>query len=302
MGLLIFLKGELGMKFKFPKFDGKAIGRTLDIIGKFSKEHLPAILTICGIVGVTGSIIMTADAVKKSEEDIRQAEEESNAFELPNSENWIKMPRKEKIRLCWKRFIPGAGLYICSVGLIIAGQKVSLARLAAVTGLLQLRSKDFEDLKKKIIEKDGEKKLDEYRKAVEQDRIDANPPSNFLNTGHGSTIFFDPMSGNYFLSDIWHVQRAITHMIEAVKSENYYSLSDFYNDLDLPVKIECGQFFAFMYSTNSDLKIDHPEVLFDYNPVDADNGDTRPCIWLNYINRLDPSYEFEQEIRMKTPY
>lgn len=288
------------MKFKFPKIDGKAIGRAFDIIGKFSKEHLPAILTICGVIGVTGSIIMTADAVKKSEEDIRQAELEANDWS-PEDE-FVEMPRKEKIRLCWKRFIPGAGLYICSVGLIIAGQKVSLARLAAVTGLLRLRTKDFEDLKKKIIEKDGEKKFDEYRKAVEQDRIDAVPPSNFLNTGHGNTIFFDPMSGNYFLSDIWHVQRAIIHMIEAVKNENYYSLSDFYNDLDLPVRIECGQFFAFMYSTNSDLKIDHPEELFDYNPVDAENGDTRPCIWLNYVGRLDPSYEFEREIRMKTPY
>lgn len=288
------------MKFKFPKIDAKAIGRTFDIIGKFGKEHLPAILTICGIIGVTGSIVLTADAVKKSEEDIRQAEAEANDT-LQNEDDLIEMPRKEKIKLCWKRFIPGAALYLVSVGMIIGGQKVSLARLAAVTGLLQLRTKDLEDLKKKIIEKDGEKKMDEYQKAVEHDRIGVIPTTTMYNTGHGNTIFYDPMSGMFFLSDIWHVERAVIHLIEAVRNENYYELSDFYHDLDLP-RISCGQFFAFMYTNNSDLKIDKPDAFFDYNPVDADNGDTRPCIYLNYIHRLDPSYEFERDIRMKTPY
>ena len=288
------------MKFKFPKIDSKAIGRTFDIIGKFGKEHLPAILTICGIIGATGSIVLTADAVKKSEEDIRQAEEETNA-ELPEDSDWLEMPRKEKIKLCWKHFIPGAALYLVSVGMIIGGQKVSLARLAAVTGLLQLRSKDLEDLKKKIIEKDGEKKLDEYKKAIEQDRISAIPTTTMYNTGHGNTIFYDPMSGMFFLSDIWHVERAVIHLIEAVRSENYYELSDFYHDLDLP-KISCGQFFSFMYTNNADLKLDRPDAFFSYNPVDSDNGDTRPCIYLDYVNRLDPSYMWEQEIRMKTPY
>lgn len=287
------------MKVKMPKIDSKAIGRTFDLIGKFSKEHLPAILTICGLVGVTGSIVLVADAVKKSEDDIFDAEMDAN--QGTSEDEFVKMPRKEKIKLCWKHFIPGVGLYICSVGLIIAGQKVSLARLAAVTGLLQLRTKDFEDLKKKIIEKDGEKKFDEYRKAVEQDRIEAVPTTTMYNTGHGNTIFYDPMSGMFFLSDIWHVQRAVIHLIEAVRSENYYELSDFYSDLDLP-KISCGQYFAFMYANNSDLKIDKPDEFFDYNPVDAENGDTRPCIYLDYIHRLDPSYMWEQEIRMKTPY
>lgn len=285
---------------KIPKIDMKAIGRGFDVLGKFGKEHLPAILTICGLIGVTGSIVLVADAVKKSEDDIFDAEMDANQG-TPEDE-FIEMPRKEKIKLCWKRFIPGAGLYICSVGLIIAGQKVSLARLAAVTGLLQLRTKDFEDLKKKIIEKDGKQKLKEYEDSVIQDRMGMNPPGNFLNTGHGNTIFFDPMSGHYFLSDIWHVQRAVIHLIEAVKNDNYYELEEFYNDLDLPVKISCGQYFAFHYQNNSDLKIDKPEDFFEYAPVDADNGDTRPCIWLNYIHRLDPSYQFEQEIRLKTPY
>ncbi len=288
------------MKFKFPKIDSKAIGRTFDIIGKFGKEHLPAILTICGIIGVTGSIVLTANAVKKSEEDIRQAEAEANDT-LQNEDDWVEMPRKEKIKLCWKHYIPAVGVYICSVVLIIAGQKVSLGRLAAVTGLLQLRTKDFEELKKKIIEKDGKEKFEEYRNSIVNDRYTGEPNGMIYDTKHGNTIFYDPMTGMFFYSDIWHVERAVIHLIEAIKNENYYELSDFHSDLDLP-KSSCGQFFAFMYSANSDLKIDKPDAFFDYMPVDADNGDKRPCIYLDYISRLDPSYMWEEEIRMKTPY
>lgn len=284
---------------RMPKVDFKGLGKVLDVVGKFGKEHLPEILTIAGLIGVTSAIISVADAVKKSEEEISKIEEAATA--AMESEEPIEMPRKEKFKLCWKYFIPGTVLYITSVGLIIAGQKVSLARLAAVTGLLKLRSKDLEDLKNKIVEKDGEKKLNEYERAVEKDRICINPDTVIYNTRHGDTIFYEPLTGTLFYSDIWHVQRAIIHLIEAVRNENYYELSDFYADLDLP-KCSCGQYFAFAYSLNSDLKLDHPEALFDYVPVDADNGDNRACIYLNILPRLDPSYQWEQEIRAKTPY
>ena len=284
---------------KMPKIDAKGLGRFFDVIGKFGKEHLPEILTIVGLLGATGAIISVADAVKKSEQEIAEIEQEATM--ASDSEDPIAMPTKEKIKLCWKYFIPGAVLYVSSVGLIIAGQKVSLARLAAITGLLKLRSKDLEDLKNKIVEKDGEKKYKEYEKSVEEDRVYIGPDTSIYNTRHGSTIFYEPMTGTLFYSDIWHVQRAIIHLIEAVRNDNYYELSDFYNDLDLP-KNSCGQYFAFSYTLNSDLSLDKPEELFDYIAVDADNGDARPCIYLNILGRLDPSYEFEKEIRMKTPY
>lgn len=284
---------------KMPKIDVKGIGKVFDILGKFGKEHLPEILTIAGLIGVTGSIISIAGAVKRSEEEIQEAEIEANDG-VPEDE-YVEMPTKEKIKLCWKYYIPGGLMYIGSVALILAGQKVSLARLAAVTGLLKLRSKDLEDLKNKIVEKDGKKKLNEYQTAVEQERVCIGPNTSIYNTGHGGTIFYEPMTGTLFYSDIWHVQRAIIHMIEAVRSENYYALSDFYNDLDMP-KNSCGQYFAFPYSLNRDLKLDAPEALFDYIAADDVGGDHRPCIYLNILGRLDPSYEFEQEIRAKTPY
>ena len=284
---------------KLAKIDFKGLGKAFEIIGKFGKEHLPEILTIAGLIGVTGSIISIADAVKKSEEEISKIEEAATA--AMESEEPVKMPHKEKFKLCWKYYIPGAILYVSSVGLIIAGQKVSLARLAAITGLLKLKSKDLEDLKNKIIETDGEKKFKEYERSVEQDRIEIGPDTIIYNTRHGSTIFYEPMTGTLFYSDIWHVQRAIIHMIEAVRNENYYELGEFFADLDLP-KSSCGQYFAFKYADNSDLKIDHPEALFDYVPVDAENGDNRACIYLNIIGRLDSSYNWEQEIRMKGPY
>lgn len=283
---------------KAPKIDLKGLGKTLDIIGKFGKEHLPEILTILGLLGATGSIISVAKAVKDSEDTINQAEAE---IAEANDGEYIEMPRKEKFKLCWKKFIPGTILYISSVGLIIAGQKVSLARLAAITGLLKLKSKDLEDLKNKIIEKDGEKQLKSYEQAVEQDNITACPPSNIYNTGHGNTIFYDPMTGTYFLSDIWHVQRAIIHMIEAVRNENYYELHDFYDDLDLP-KNECGQFFAFTYALNKDLKYEHPETMFGYTAVNPDDGDTRPCIYLKYLDRISASYTFEHDVMNKQPW
>lgn len=284
---------------KMPKINFKGISSAIQMVGKLGKEHLPTILTVVGLIGMGAAVVTSIEAGKKAQEEINEAVEE---LELTNtSDEPVELTRKEKFKLTWKYFIAPVSIFVVSGVAIGFAHKITLTRLATMTAAYKLVKENRDSLKDKIIEKDGEKKLNEYEKAIKEETLSANPPSDFYNTGHGNTIFFDPLTGLYFVSDIWHVQRAIIHLIEGIKSDNYYELSDFRNDLDLP-KAYCAQFFAFNYSDNRDLKIDHPEVLFDYNPVNAEDGDTRPCIWLDYINRLGPSYEFEQEIRTKTPY
>lgn len=263
------------------KINWKAIPDAFKVLGKLGEKHLPTILTSLGVGGFIATAVLAAKEAPKAESAVRKAEKEK-AEELGVEE--AKLKPVEYIKTAAGYYWPSVVLGTASTVAILSAHKIDLTRLASVTAAYQLSKGELKELKNKIIQKDGEDKLKEYDNDIHADTLHVCSPSYIYNTGKGNTIFYEPMSNVLFYSDIWHVTRALQTVINACKNGDEYSLDELRDNLDLP-KCPATRDYVFMYNSFNDTSIDSVEDLFEYHSIDRDNGDMRPCIWLDIMDR-----------------
>lgn len=283
------------------KINWKAIPEAIKVLGRFGEKHLPSILTGLGVAGFIGTAVLAAKEAPRAETAIRKAEREltNPTTRYADDEVLVEvrtLTKWEKLKLTSGYYWPSVALGTASAVCVLSAHKIDLTRLASVTAAYQLSKKDLKDLKDKIIEKDGKEKLKEYQKDVHKDSMGDLPPSSIYNTGKGTTVFYDPTSGTYFYHDIWHVERALMRMYDACRNEGRYSLEELRYDLDLPKNSTQGD-YMFTYDTIRDISTDSIHDLFEYHSVDSDNGDLRPCIWLDIADRVVNTYDFDEDVR-----
>lgn len=270
------------------KINWKAVPEAFKVLGKLGEKHLPTILTGLGVAGFIGTAVLAAKEAPKAETAIRKAEREKSERENPGE---LALP---KVNLTlWEKTKATAGYYWPSVALgtastvcILSAHKIDLTRLASVTAAYQLSKKDIKELKDKIIEKDGEKKLEEYRSDIREDtlRAHADKGINPVYTGYGDTLFYEPMSQTFFYDDIFRVEKIlISAVVQCNCGSGYYGLAEF----QAATKIFKNPFWEnwfFTSKTFGDLDETTANRLFKYTSIDAvkDNGDGRPCVWLDF--------------------
>lgn len=149
-------------------------------------EHAPQILMVLGTTGVTGAVIYGAKAGEKSVYLIEQAEVEKAKRIAPLSvadeddakwRPWREpLTWQEKIKACWKVYVPPVGLLIFGVGCFWGAQGINLKRQAVLAGLYATAEANLHEYQAKVVEmigKDGEK---EVNAAIQQDKADRLPP------------------------------------------------------------------------------------------------------------------------------
>lgn len=281
------------------KINWKAIPEAIKVLGRFGEKHLPSILTGLGVAGFIGTAVLAAKEAPRAETAIRK-ERKDKTIRVRGEVNYenelVELTLVEKVKTAAGYYWPSVALGTASAVCVLSAHKIDLTRLASVTAAYQLSKKDLKDLKDKIIEKDGKEKLKEYQKDVHKDSMGDLPPSSIYNTGKGTTVFYDPTSGTYFYHDIWHVERALMRMYDACRNEGRYSLDELRYDLDLPKNSTQGD-YMFTYDTIRDISTDSIHDLFEYHSVDSDNGDLRPCIWLDIADRVVNTYDFDEDVR-----
>lgn len=273
------------------KINFKAIPEAFKVLGKVMQNNKSTILVGAGIVGWIGTAVLVGNAAPKAKTAIDKLQRESNEnlkefFEDSDEEfEPIELTPIAKIKATWQYYIPAAVAGIASSAAIIYAHKIDLSKIVSITTSYQLAKGELKNLKDKIVEKDGKEKLKEYEKDVHNDALHAVPSTEIFNTGKGTTIFYDPTSATLFYSDIWHVTRALEHMVDGCKDEGTYNLSELRDDIGLP-RISLLSDFAFYYESVREITKDNIADLFEYHSIDADNGDLRPCIWLNIEDRV----------------
>ena len=282
------------------KINWKAVPDAVKVLSKLGEKHLPTILTGIGVAGFIGTAIMAAKEAPKAESAIRKAQkdlecpeakyaDDEKTFEIRTLTKW------EKVKITAGYYWPSVALGAASTACILSAHKIDLTRLASITAAYQLSKKDLKDLKDKIIEKDGEEKLKEYRTEVHKQYIEPGPPTAIYDTGKGTTIFYDPTSGWLFYSDIWHVRRELDALIRGCRVDSAYALSDLRHGLGLP-KNKTEDDYEFNWESVKDIDEDNIEkYFFEYHAVNADEGDMRPCIWLDIADRMYNRYDYPDD-------
>lgn len=237
-------------------------------------KHSPEILTGLGIAGMITTTVLAVKATPKALKLIEDAQYEK--------EELLTAP--EKIKAAWKPYIPAAISGTVSIACLIGAQSVNAKRNAALAAAYKLSETALTEYRDKVVETIGEKREKTVREKVAQERIEKNPvsQSEVIVTEKGNTLFFEPLSGRYFKSDVESVKKVVNELNKRmIGGEQYISLSEFYSEIGLSHT---------QISDDIGWRVDRDIIEIDYPAIKADDG--TPCLSLEYLVR--PEYDFDK--------
>ena len=134
---------------------------------KVVTQRSPEILTGLGIAGMITTTVLAVKATPKAIRLIEQAEDREKAELRPI----------DKVKVAWKPYIPAALTGVASVGCLIGASSVNARRNAALATAYQLSTTALSEYKEKVVETIGEKKEQQIREKIAQDKVDKKPVS-----------------------------------------------------------------------------------------------------------------------------
>lgn len=255
-----------------------ALRDILKTVEKFTVDNSPLILTAIGVTGVVGTSVLTGKAAFRAH-DILEEERYARSVNRDIGDPPVdSLPLKDQASLTWKLYIPAVSTGAVTIAAIITANQIGTRRAAAMAAAYSLSEKAFSEYKEKVVEKIGEKKEMAVRDEIQQDRVNANPPGNEVVIMVGKQLCYDSYSGRYFESDMETVKKAMNDLNHQILSDNYASLTDFYNNLGLE-----------RTSISDDIGW-NADKLLDINFTTTLAPDGRPAIALEY--RVEPIHNY----------
>lgn len=220
----------------------------------FSKgvvDNLPTILSVVAVGGLVGSvataIIDTPKAVEKIEEaKMEKAEKIEREAETDEE---IDIYRDEtghlslaKIKLSpWEYVTVLAPIYwktgacvLLTGTCILMSNHVSNKRIAMLLAALKLKDKDLKEYENKIKEMFGEKKAEEVKQGLVNDKVMNLTNDEVIQcTRRGTYLCYDKYSQTWFRSTIDAVKSAVLNINDLLQAKTEVSVTDWCCELDI---------------------------------------------------------------------
>lgn len=242
----------------------------------FASKHSPEILTGIGIAGMITTTVLAVGATPKA---LRLMEEKKKELETD------KLTPVEVVKTTWKQYIPATITGVTSVACLIGASRVSLKRNAALATAYKLSETALVEYREKVVDTLGEKKEQIVREKVAKEKIEKNPVSKneVYITSKGETLFYEPVSGRYFKSDIELINRAVNELNRRMLTDifGYISLNEFYDEVGLK-HTSVGDELGWNVMKGMIKLEPYPQI--------ADNG--QPCIVLDF--EVTPKYGYDK--------
>lgn len=234
-------------------------------------KRSPEILT--GI-GIAGMITTTVLAVKATPKAYLIIEDEKTVKE-------DKLTPLEVVKCTWTCYIPAALTCAASVACLIGASSVNLKRNAALATAYQLSTTALNEYKNKVVEVIGEKRANDIREKVVEDKIKNNQTGNsqVIITGGGDTLCYDCLGGRYFKSSMDKIKKAENEINRLMLRDMYVSLNEFYDELGLDHT-----------TLGDDLGWNMDDGLIEFNFSSHLTEDGTPCLAIDY--NVAPNYNY----------
>lgn len=193
---------------------------------KVIHDNAPAILTAIGVSGTVTTAYLAAKA---------GASASKRLSELPPD-----IPPREKVEVVWDLYIPAAVSGSITIGCVLLASRVSSKRAAAAYSLIAVSERAFEEYRDKVVETFGEKKEQQVRDEIAQDRVNANPPAVIIG-GETGVLCCELFTGRYFRSDMETLRRVQNDINEQIIMRLYVPMGELYYSLGLPATSQSGQ-------------------------------------------------------------
>lgn len=167
----------------------------LSISWKWLIKAAPTIGVIFGVGMMAGAAVKTGVETPKMKPKL---DELNDNPDLSHKE-YLK---KKAYVLVYHLGLP-AFMLLGGASMILFSYKIKYAQAAMATAALAMKTDEAEKFEQKIIEKYGEKDYEKIKDDLAKDEVKAHPVnySTVYNTGHGNTLFYDPIGHGYFWSD-----------------------------------------------------------------------------------------------------
>lgn len=178
------------------------------------RSNSPAILTALGISGTVTTAYLTGKASYRAAQRL--------------STEPADISNREKFELVWDLYIPAGVSGVVTIGCIVGATRISSQRAAAAYSLVTLSEKAFDEYREKVIEKLGEKKEQDVRDEIAQERINQHPSGSVIAVGSGSVLCCELYTMRYFQSDMETLRKAQNDINAKLNTHMYATLDDFY--------------------------------------------------------------------------
>lgn len=273
--------------------------KLISIVAQFVTKNSPAIFTGLTIAGAIGTAVCVGKGTIKAHTAIEGiVKEQSDNFynehkeDLDNGDDLefnyngkvftervgemvTERPFtiKEKVKACWKFYIPSAIMLGLTIACAIAAHTASEKRLAALYALYALGEDRIKLLEEKMTRELPPEKVEEIKKEATAALSDRHPvrESDDIIEGSGTERVYDSSSGRYFWSDMETIRQAENDInSELIHSGGTVTLNELYYRLGLSSN-KIGDLIGW---TDDDLlKIRFGSRLME-------NG--KPCITIDY--------------------
>lgn len=211
----------------------------LKVTEKYVIDNSPTLLAAIAATGVATTAYLTGKATFKAAKII--AEENANR---DLQELGVPLTKKESAQLVWKEYIPSTIALTGTIGCIVMSNSISASRLTALAAAYKISEKHYAEYKDKVLEKFGEKKVEEVREEIHKEAINRTSlpyrddddllPDDSLYPGTRRTWCFDLYSGRYFKSDMQTIRSIANDINRQIIDDTYVRLTEFYDRLGLP--------------------------------------------------------------------
>lgn len=241
----------------------------LKVIKPFISKYEPEILMGMGISGLIFSTVWAVRATFKASKAIK---------DYKDSKQIDKVTPKEAFKLTWKFYWPVAASTILSVPCIIAGNRVSSKRYAALATAYTISEaalQEYQDTTREIV---GDKKAKQIQESIDAKKVDETYKggNQIIITGNGESLFFEPLSGRYFKGNWNDISKAANELNADALSNmsGQITLNEWFNKLGLE-DTDIGDTLG--WELNSD-----PHNLIDIEISSHITKDNIPCGSISY--------------------
>lgn len=249
-------------------------GKYLRGAEKFVQDNSPHILTALGCVGVISTAVLAGQATFKAVDILEEemAEARAQGHDVRFRED---IPTKRVVELTWKLYAPAVGVGATTVGCVVMANRIGTRRAAALATAYALSDKAWQEYKEKVVEKFGEKKEQEVRDEVAQDRVNRASEGRdiVLVTDSSKVLCHDAFSNQYFHSDMETLRKAQNDINAQILHSDYATVSDFYDYVNAEGLDHTSVSGELGWNTDKLLEIEFSSVLYK---------DKTPCISINF--------------------
>lgn len=223
----------------------KKQGKVMALVSKavnFADEHQREIMLGGAIAGTVVTAVLSWKAGIKADKVLEKQRVKMEGLKyIEESDEELYKEEKKKVTVeTVKKLAPiVAPPVIAATGTIVAvcaGYKSASKQIATLSALYSMSEKALADQLEKTKEIVGPKKAQDIADAITDKKVKDNPidKNTIINTGKGTTLCLDDMSGRYFYSSAEEIKKACNTINKRMMDEYYISLNELYDELGLP--------------------------------------------------------------------